>query len=145
MADRASPQEVAAALYVSFGLLYRRVRQAPVQDELKMHEISLLARLDRAGTSTAGELARLEQITPQAAGLTLAALTERGLVERHLDPGDGRRLLISLTDAGRALLRVKGSARTGQLAKALSNHFSQADLDTLMAATGIIQRLAEVL
>lgn len=143
MPEEPEPADVAAALYVSIGLFLRRLRHAPVQDELTMPEISVLERLDRAGPATPGRLAKAEQVSPQATGKTLGALEERGLVERHADPGDGRRVVMSLTDAGLALLRHKRSARTMQLAKALGDRFSADELQTLAAAAPLIERLGD--
>ena len=69
------PEDVAAALRVSIGLFVRRLRQAPVQGELTLPEISALTRLDRAGAATPGELAKAEQISPQAMGRHSARLS----------------------------------------------------------------------
>jgi len=143
MADEVEAQEVAAALRVSIGLLRRRMRQAPVEGELTMPETSALARLDRGGPATPGALAKLEQISPQSMGATLGALEARGLVERHSDPGDGRRAVMSLTEAGRQVLQDKRNARTQQLAEALSAGFTRDELSLLMAAAPLLERLAQ--
>jgi DNA-binding MarR family transcriptional regulator len=136
-------QEVAAALRVSIGLLRRRLRQMQPDGELTLPETSALARLDRGGPATPGELARQEQISPQSMGATLAALEARGLVERRPDPGDGRRAVISLTGAGRQVLQDKRNARTQQLAQALLAAFTPAELGQLMAAAPLLERLAQ--
>ena len=134
---------VAAALRVSIGLLLRRLRQAQTDGELTLPESAALARLDRGGPTTASALARLEQISPQSMGATLGALEARGLVERHPDPGDGRRAVLSITDAGLQTLRDRRNARTEQLARALSSGFTRAELDQLMAAAPLLERLAQ--
>jgi len=85
-----SPQQVAVALRTSVGMLMRRIRQSKDGDELTLPESTALARLDRGGPATAAELARQEQISPQSMGATLAALQERGLIERRPDPRDRR-------------------------------------------------------
>ena len=135
-------EQVAAALRLSIGLLRRQLRQSPVTGELTMPESAALARLDRGGPATASALARREQISPQSMGATLGALEARGLVERRPDPQDGRRAVMSLTEAGREVLHSKRSARTQQLAKALSAGFTAAELRTLMAAAPLLDRLA---
>jgi DNA-binding MarR family transcriptional regulator len=134
--------DVAAALRVSVGLLRRRLRQVQPAGELSLPESSALARLERIGPATSSALARLEQISPQSMGATLAALEARGLVERRADPSDGRRVVMSLTDAGAQALRSKRDARTEQLARALSAEFTRAELDQLMAAAPLLERLA---
>jgi len=135
--------QVAAALRVSFGLLLRRLRQAPDAGELTLPETAALARLDRGGPTTPGALAKLEQISPQSMGATLGALEVRGLVERRPDPEDGRRAVMSLTDAGRRALRNRRNARTELLAKALAAGFTPAELRQLMAVAPLIERLAQ--
>jgi DNA-binding MarR family transcriptional regulator len=135
--------DVAAALRVSIGLLLRRLRQVPAEGELTLPESSALARLDRGGPTTATALARLEQISPQSMGATLSALEDRGLVGRRPDPGDGRRAVISLTEAGLQALRNKRNARTQQMAQALSAGFTPPELSQLMAAAPLLERLAQ--
>jgi DNA-binding MarR family transcriptional regulator len=135
--------QVAAALRVSVGLLRRRLRQAQVPGELTLPETSALARLDRGGPTTATALARTEQISPQSMGATIAALETRGLVWRAPDPQDGRRAVISVTDAGLQVLWDRRNARTEQLAQALSSGFSREELEQLMAVAPLLERLAE--
>ncbi len=148
MAEVSSPPEpdvteVAAALRVSIGLLLRRLRQVRPDGELSLPETSALARLDRSGPATSSALAKLEQISPQSMGATLAALEARGLVERRPDPEDGRRAVLSLTGAGQQVLRDKRSARVAQLAEALSGAFTPAEISQLRAAAPLLDRLAE--
>jgi DNA-binding MarR family transcriptional regulator len=143
MADDLDVHDVAAALRVSMGLLLRRLRQGGVPGELTVPETSALARLDRNGPATSSELARTEQISPQSMGATLSALEARGLVARDPDVRDGRRIVLSVTEAGRRLLTDKRDARTGRLARALAAGFTQEELGQLMAAAPLLERLAE--
>ena len=137
--------DVAAGLRVSVGMLVRRLRLVQASGELTMPESSALARLDRGGPATSSALARLEQISPQSMGATLAALEARGFVERRSDPKDGRRVVISLSDAGLQALRDKRNARTERLAAALSSGFSEIELEQLRVAVPLIERLAQSL
>jgi DNA-binding MarR family transcriptional regulator len=149
MAQDPDVGEVAAALRESVGLLLRRMRQVRPEDpedpegELTLPESAALTRLGRGGPATASALARVEQISPQSMGATLGALEARGLVERRADPHDGRRVLLSLTAAGQQALRSKRSARTEQLARALSASFTPAELGQLRAAAPLLERLAQ--
>jgi DNA-binding MarR family transcriptional regulator len=142
MSDDVSPVDVADALLASVGQLVRRVRQLPSDGELTMPERSALARLDRDGPATSAELARAAQISPQSMGTTLAALTERALVQRERDPVDGRRVVLSVTRHGLRLLGSTRSTRSQQLTVALAGEFTPAELKRLMAATPLIERLA---
>ena len=135
--------EVAGALHASVRLLVQRLRQTQaVEGDVTSAESSALARLDRTGPITASELARLERITPQSMGATVGALEERGLVERMPDPKDGRRAILSLTTAGRDLLRRRRSARSEMLSDALAAGFTRTELKQLQAAAPLIERLA---
>ncbi len=133
---------IAEALRESVGLLLRRLRQLPAEGELSLPESAALTRLDRGGPTTASALARLERISPQSIGATLAVLEARGLIERGSDPNDGRRVVLSVTEAGRKTMRNRRNARTEQLARALSAGFTSAELDQLSAAAPLLERLA---
>jgi DNA-binding MarR family transcriptional regulator len=135
--------EVAGALRVSIGLLRRRLRQVQAEGELTLPETSALMRLDRGGPTTPSVLAKLEQISPQSMGATLGALEVRGLVERRPDPEDGRRAVMSLTEAGLQTLRNRRNARTEQLANVLSTGFTRSELKQLLAVAPLIERLAQ--
>jgi DNA-binding MarR family transcriptional regulator len=138
--------DVASALRDSIGLLHRRLRQVRAERGaagLTLPESAALVRLDRGGPTTPSALARLEQISPQSVGATLAALEARRLVERRPDPRDGRRAVISVTEAGRQVLRDRRNAHTELLARALTDGFTRTELDLLAAAAPLLERLAE--
>lgn len=141
-AKPAQPREVASALRTSISLLLRRMRQIPADEGLSLPERSALARLDRGGPATAAELARQEQISPQSMGATLAGLQARGLVERRPHPTDGRRHVLTPTALGTRMLDHRRSARTDQLAAALSAHFTPEEIEVLRKAAPLLERLA---
>ena len=145
MSQEPDPVEVASALQKSVVLYVRRLRQTPVQDEFPDPEMTALAHLDQTGPATPSALARAELITPQAMGATVSALVRRGLAERHPDPDDGRLSIVSLTEAGRQAVRKKDRARIRQLAGALSERFTSDELEVLLAAAPLIERLGESL
>jgi DNA-binding MarR family transcriptional regulator len=134
--------QLAAVLRANVGLLLRRLRQVHGEGELTLPESSALVRLERGGPATPSALARLEQISPQSMGATLAALESRGLIERHADPADGRRSVMSVTEAGRQVLGDRRNARTEQLARALSAGFTRPELEQLIAVAPLLERLA---
>jgi DNA-binding MarR family transcriptional regulator len=135
---------VASALFVSVGLLRRRLRRVSVPGDLTFGEIAALGRLERCGPATAADLARKEQISPQSMGATLAGLENTGLVARGADPLDGRRVVLSVTDAGLRALATRREARVEQLAGALSK-FTKTELRQILAAAPLIERLADSL
>lgn len=90
---------------------------------------------------SASDLAAAERVRPQSVAYTLAALDERGLIRRDADPGDGRRLLVSLTEAGLAFLDDK--RRTGEewLARCLQAQYSEQERHKLTEALVLLERL----
>jgi DNA-binding MarR family transcriptional regulator len=137
--------EVAAAVRIAVGMLVRKLRQVPAADDLTLAETSVLSLLDRTGPATSSDLAKLDRISPQSMGATIAALEQRGLVVRQRDPGDGRRIVLSVSEAGRQVVNDRRSARTELIAVALRGGFSDAELDQLLAAAPLLERLAEKL
>jgi DNA-binding MarR family transcriptional regulator len=141
----ADVNEVAAELRVAVGVVMRKLKQMQLPGELTLAETSALSRLDRGGPATSSELAKQDRISPQSMGATLAALEQRGLVARDRDPGDGRRIVLSITDAGRQLVNDRRGARTEQIATALRGAFTDAELGQLLAVVPLLERLAEKL
>lgn len=66
------------------------------------------------GPLTQRELASRVQVEDQTMSRTLERLERSGFVERHRDPGDRRRLLVSLTDAGRESFRRAGDLEVAE-------------------------------
>jgi len=138
-------EELAAILRVSVGMLVRRLKHGEPTDDLTMPETSALARLDRGGPMTSSELARQDRVSPQSMGVTVAALEQRGLIARDRDPGDGRRIMLSLTEAGRRVVYTRRDARTERITRALGENFTPAERDQLRAVVPLVERLAEKL
>jgi DNA-binding MarR family transcriptional regulator len=136
-------EKLAGELRIGVGLLLRRLRQVASVDDLTLPEASALARLDRGGPATSSELAKREQISPQSMGATTAALEARGLLQRTADPDDGRRQILSPTEAGLATLRSRRDTKTQAMAAALDAEFSAEELERLRAAAPLFERLAQ--
>jgi DNA-binding MarR family transcriptional regulator len=145
MAVEHEAHEVAGALRVGIGSLVRRLRQVHPDGGLSMSESAALARLDREGPTTSSALAKLEQITPQSMGVILSALESRGLVARRADPNDGRRIVMSLTRAGRDCVLRRRDASTEVIARSLTSNFSATEVAQLRTAAALIERLARAL
>jgi DNA-binding MarR family transcriptional regulator len=141
----AAVRETATRLRIGIGAFTRRAREVATEADLGAPELTALSRLDRLGPSTTAELARREQITPQAMGATIATLEQRGLVARRLDEADGRRSILSLTPAGREAIGSGRSAIVDRAAAVLTESFTATEVATLDAAARLIERLAESL
>jgi len=74
---------------------------------------------------------------------TVAALTAAGLVERRPDPVDRRRILIALTEHGRATLAADRRRRDAWLAEALQNDLTERERGVLAEAATLLARIAD--
>jgi DNA-binding MarR family transcriptional regulator len=84
--------------------------------ELSLTQIKLLHHLERADRALVlTEVADLVHVSLPAASRVVDDLVRRGLVERHEDATDRRMKRVSLTDAGRAIIRQIGAARLSGL------------------------------
>jgi DNA-binding MarR family transcriptional regulator len=135
----------AARLRVGLSAFRRRVQEAAVGGELSAPQLTALSRIDRLGPVTTAELARREQITPQAMGATIASLEQRGLVARGADVSDGRRSILSLTPSGRDAVHSGRSALSDKIAAALAESFTSGEVAILDAAAPLIERLSDLL
>jgi DNA-binding MarR family transcriptional regulator len=141
----AAVRETATRLRVGVGAFKRRTQERLSEGDLTAPQLTALSRLDRLGPSTTAELARREQITPQAMGATIASLEQRDLVMRRPDPVDGRRSILSLTPAGQAAIGSGRSAVADQVAVVLAASFTSEEIATLDAAARLLERIAQLL
>jgi DNA-binding MarR family transcriptional regulator len=94
---------------------------------------------------TTADLARREQISPQAMGATIVSLEKLGLVARSADTADGRRAIVSLTPEGLEAIRSGRNAVTDRIAVFLEQSFTGEETEVLAAAAPLIERLADLL
>jgi DNA-binding MarR family transcriptional regulator len=138
----AEVQQAAGDLGVAVGRIVRRLRQQYETGELTASELSVLARLYEHGPCGPAALAEAEQVSPPVVCATLASLQRHGMVDRNPDRHDGRRVVISLTVAGRSTLTARRSALSQLVARTLTDRFTAAEREQLVAAVPLLQRLA---
>lgn len=136
------PRDTAEELQLALGLLVRQMRAA-AGGGITLSQMSVLKRLDRLGPHTASELARAEKIRPQSVIATVNALEAEGLVVRTPHPTDGRRLPISLTPEGRALVSERREAGHGRLAELIAERLSPSEQRMVAEVVPLLRRLAE--
>jgi DNA-binding MarR family transcriptional regulator len=139
------PENTATELALALGLLVRRLRSAAPSEshELSWTQKAVMLRLDTEGPATTAELARAEGVKPQSMGATVAALEERGIVERKPHPSDGRQMNIALTAKGAKVRRDAGVAKRTWLAQAIAK-LDAKEQKNLPAVTALMKRLAEL-
>ncbi len=138
------PDAAALAAELRPGLLKltRIVRQQRVDRSVTLTQLSTMGTLFRRGPLSAGELAAAEQVQPPSMTKVLATLEERGLVRRDAAPHDRRQAIISITDAGVALLDEERKARDAWLSRRLEI-LTPEQREVLHAAAPILVQLAE--
>ena len=86
-------------------------------------QYTALTVLERRPDLSAAQLARNSFVTTQTMADMVTSLEARGLIERHRDPADRRRLVLALTADGWRLLskyRIEVSALEGQMLSGLT-------------------------
>ena len=146
--DMARPVSRSAAttareVKVVYSRLRRRTYALALSDDLSGSQAAVLTRLHREGPSSASALASAEAVSHQAIAPILAVLETRGYIQRSPDPTDGRRQLVSLTDAGVAQAEHATSAREEWLARALQDRLTEDERRTVRHAMALLNRLAE--
>jgi DNA-binding MarR family transcriptional regulator len=93
------------------GFILRQVSQrhtsifaAAIGSQLTATQWAALSKLSEAGPSSQNQLGRLTAMDVATIKGVIDRLTARGLTETGPDPRDGRRLLVTLTRAGQALV-----------------------------------------
>lgn len=103
-----------------------------------------LGLLDRAGPMSTAALAEQRKVKHQSMRLVVAQLEEAGLVERAVNPHDGRSRLVALTGQGRAALVAERRARAEWLARTLRERLSAEERCTLATAVDILKKIAAI-
>ncbi|MEU8178443.1 MarR family transcriptional regulator [Microbispora hainanensis] len=145
MSDAVSEAAAQAAgdVWVAVSRLVRRLRELDTAGDLSPGQVSVVVRLAKHGPASASELAAAERVRPQSMAAIVQALERAGLVERHRDPEDGRRQLVTLTESGRERRLDDRRAREAWLARALQAHCSEAELRTIIEAMALLDAVAQ--
>jgi len=138
---RVTPAQLAEQLRVAITRLNRRLRQTRPVGELTQNQLSVLASLDMAGAMTPRELSESERVQPPTMTKVLAKLEERGLVQRAPHPTDGRQVLLSPTESGRAVLLEQRRVKAEWLTRRLAG-LPAPEREVLAQAAEILDRIA---
>jgi DNA-binding MarR family transcriptional regulator len=124
------------------GRLARRLRQEKAENELTGGQFSALGTLFVEGPLTLGDLSEHECVTPPSMNRTVNALVEAGLVKRDGSADDGRKVVLTATEEGLALMRETRKRRDAWLAQRITK-LSPEQRRVLADATVIMKELAE--
>ncbi|GIF51233.1 MarR family transcriptional regulator [Asanoa ferruginea] len=109
---------------------------------LTLTQAAVLGQLYRHGAMTPGEIADRLRAKPQTLTRILAALQDRGYIERTPDPGDRRQSLITISRGGRAILGEEMRPRHVFAAALMARELTEEERDVLVIAARLLERLA---
>ncbi|MFD1810718.1 MarR family winged helix-turn-helix transcriptional regulator [Rhodococcus gannanensis] len=133
-------RSLASDLSLAVVRLSRHLRGRRADSPVSLTQLSAIASLEEHGPMTPGGLAAKERVQPPSMTRVIASLAELGLVARAPHPTDGRQIIVSLTDAGRALLEDETSAREKWMTSQLSG-LDEEQLAVLRKSVDIISGL----
>ena len=134
---------LASELRMSVMRLRRRLaNERDPANDLSIPVMAVLGALFRHGELTVGELASIERVQPPTMTRKVNLLEEGGYVLRRPHETDGRVVVVTLTEQGRARVVADRKRRDEWLSRQLRD-LTAAERDVLRAAAPILQRLSE--
>ena len=121
--------------------LSRRLRAEKTDEALSDGQIAVLGVLFRQGTQTLTQLAERERVSAPSMNRTVNCLEETGYLQRVADDVDRRKANITLTQAGRELVKATTSKRDAWLTVRL-RELSKDDRAVLARAAELMGGLA---
>jgi DNA-binding MarR family transcriptional regulator len=123
--------------------LSRRIRNNRGDETLGDSQMGVLFRLEKSGPSSPSQLAEGERVSPPSMNRTLNGLEERGLVRRSPAELDARKVTVTLTDEGAALIRETRRLRTAWFSRRLAE-LTAGERAELEAVAPILRKLADL-
>lgn len=141
--DRDSAQ-LAMRLSVAVTRLRSRLREEAgmTSSGFTVSQLAILQRILDEGPMTAAELASAEHVSQQSISQSIAILREAALVQGDRDASDGRKVVISLTSAGRDMFESLLASRKAWLAEAIEVVIGDQRRADLNATIEILEMLA---
>lgn len=122
--------------------LVKVLRKETRNDELlSLTERSTLALVYQYTEILPGELALLEKVTTQAMSQIINHLLELGLILKTPSEADRRKVIVTLTDAGKKLVRQRQAEKQEWLNRRIAETLSAKEKQTLAEAIHILTKL----
>lgn len=137
--EATAPIILADRLRLSMIRLSRQMRRND-PSELSMTQLSLLATVVREGPLGVGQLAEIENLPSPAVTRLADKLEAAGYVQRQVNPGDRRGVLVTATSAGRGLLARRQRTENAWFAERLAA-LGSADRAALERTVGVLEAL----
>ncbi len=130
----------ASDLRIATFRLARRMRTQRAVDSMSDGQFAVLAGLFVHGPHTLTELADRERVSSPAMNRTVNCLQDAGYISRSADESDGRKVVIDLTDDGRAVVDETARRRDAWVEEALAE-IEPDEREILAKAAAIMQRM----
>ncbi len=130
----------ASQLRIATFRLARRMRTQRAIDSMSDGQFAVLAALWTHGPHTLGELADRERVSAPSMNRTVNCLQESGYIVRSADETDGRKVVISLTDEGRAVVDETARRRDAWVEAALAD-LTPEERETIARAAELMERM----
>jgi DNA-binding MarR family transcriptional regulator len=133
-----------AAILSGFERFFEVLRRITPREELSLTAASTLRRLERSGPHRLCELYAPEGVSQPAMTQLVTRLEKEGLAARSSDPADGRAVVVSITEAGRAAVARRREGRAEALSGMLRG-LSPADHAAVLGALPALERLSDLI
>jgi DNA-binding MarR family transcriptional regulator len=133
-----------ALIASGFERLYEGLRRLTPRDGLSLTAASTLRRLDRSGPQRLCDLYAPEGVSQPAMTQLVTRLERDGLAQRGGDPADGRVVVVSITEVGRAVVQRRRSSNIRALADRL-DRLPAEDRAAIIHALPAIERLGDLI
>ena len=144
MTEESGPASAAQRLSVAITRLRSRMREEAGLGHagLSVSQLSVLWHVMQHEPVTAAELAAAQHVSPQSIAQNLAALKAGGLIHTGRDPADGRKTLITASEASRRLGVSVRASKASWLARAIDALIAPEERADLERAVELLERLA---
>jgi DNA-binding MarR family transcriptional regulator len=122
-------------------LLSRRLRKNGAKDKLSAASLQVLGILHQRHSATPTEIAAEMGIKKQSLTVLLSALQDKGHIGREREPGDARKILLSLTSSGQDAFLEELRGRRATLARLVEENLSDAELASLVQVLPVLEKL----
>lgn len=138
----AEEADLGGHLRFAVGRLYRRFRSERPEGSLGDAALEVLTRLHKHGPQTLTELSEHDRVSPASMSQTVNRLTSAGYAVRSRDPGDGRKVLFSVTAEGDELASAARAQRNTWLDEQL-RVLSAEDRAVIARAAALLGSIAD--
>lgn len=142
MPSKAEDLALATEIRIAVSRMHRQFRRQITGFSVSMLEQAVMAILDRKGSMLPSELAAIEKVSAQSMSQTLNRLHELEFVHKNQDPGDKRKVVVTLTRKGKETLAQMRHVRSEWLSNAMAG-LSPEDKKILKHSAALLQELAK--